>query len=217
MARAMEAQLFWKAAAGFLLIALSHTALGAVAYRFVADEMVMREAAVAQDFLESIVRAEAIKPAAFSDSKPGPALMSFASHTEQLSGMVRVTVYSLDGFIRHSTEANLIGIKFHDNDELAEALKGELKAKLEEDSEDKPEQLGLTREAGEPLLETYIPVRDKDGAVMGVVEFYKRPVELFASLSRIQTRITIAAWASAVLLSGVFLLGWILPGRRRGA
>lgn len=196
-------------AAGLVVIALADAAVTLVFSRSIADRIVLREVAVAQEFLDSIVNAEDIGSRLFDP----PALQSFSTHVVSLPDIVRANVYAPDGFIRFSTEPNLIGLGFSDNDELTRGLAGELIAKLEEVSEgDKTEHLALNRLPGVKLVEAYIPVRDHAGQVVAVVEFYRKPDAVEAIIGAV----TQFVWLSAALSGAIIVLASYALFRRPG-
>jgi hypothetical protein len=122
-----------------------------------------------------------------------------------LPGIIRANIYAPDGFIRFSTEANLTGLQFKDNAELAEAFGGRIVAKLEEIAEArKSEQLALNRQRGEMLVEAYVPVGGPDGKVAAVVEFYRSGDMVEQTVSDIRLRIWVAAALSAAILFAMF-------------
>lgn len=192
----------WILAAGLVAVTLINGALALVLSRAVSDAVLAREGAVAQDYITSIVRADAMGATLFAEPRPSPALQHFASYVGNLPGVVRVNVYSPDHFIRHSTEPNLIGLKFDGNDELAAGFAGKISATLETIVFDpKPEHLGLNQFAGKPFIEAYIPVMDEAGKAIAVVELYQKPDAVLAVAERLKRIIVLSE-----LLGGVLLL-----------
>ncbi len=184
----------WSVVACLIAITAINAASAEVLGRAVAHRIVLHDGQVAQEFLNSIIATEASGGRLFDTPAPGPALVSFANYVRNLPGMVRANIYSLDGFIRYSTEPNLIGLKFTDNPELTASFEGKLISKLETVS-DKPEHLALNRLSGEQLVEAYIPVGDGKGGVAAVVEFYKNPAAVKAVIGEVRGLI----WLSAAL------------------
>lgn len=206
----------WLIAASILAIVAVNAVLALVLTRSVTDSLLMREGQVAQEFLNSIVASEGTANALFAAPAPSAALSSFGSHVRSLPGTVRANIYSPDGFIRQSTEANLVGLQFKDNDELASSFKGQIIAKIEEVSDSgKGEHLALNRMAGEEVVEAYIPVNGPGGEVVAVVEFYRKADVVKATVQSIGRTIWIAAGISGVILL-LALGGLVLAGRRFG-
>ena len=104
--------------------------------RLVDDRILLREGEVAQEFLTSMVAAEASAAKLFVKPAPSPELTSFSNHVRHLPGIIRANIYSPDGFIRYSTEEQLIGLKFSDNPELTESFAGRLSADFAEATSD---------------------------------------------------------------------------------
>lgn len=180
--------------------------------RETADRILLHDGRVAQEFLNSIVAADASGGKLFDAA--GPVLDSFASHAANLPGIVRANIYSPDGFIRYSTEPNLIGLKFVGNEELAASFAGELISKLAQVSDDdKPEHLALNRLSGEQLVEAYIPVSGGNGRIAAVVEFYKKPAAIKAVIADLTRLIWITAALGAALSILVLTAVWRGRGR----
>jgi signal transduction histidine kinase/CheY-like chemotaxis protein len=99
---------------------------------------------------------------------------------QSLPEVVRVKVWGPDATILWSDEAHLIGRRFPDNDELERALAGELEVEIK--SLTKAEH-GYERREFSTLAEVYVPIRaSAGGRVIGVVEVYKSPERLFATI-----------------------------------
>jgi two-component system, NtrC family, sensor histidine kinase HydH len=183
--------------------------------KYVSEHLVDREGEVAQEFLNSIVSAEGSGLKLFEGPAPSPALQSFANHVNNLPGVVRANIYSPDFFIRYSTNTNLVGLKFSDNEELKDAFKGELISNLEvvDAAAAKSEHIALDVPGGEEFIEAYMPVTGGADHVVAVVEFYRKPNALKVIISSISMII----WASAAiggLLLFVSLYGAIARGSR---
>jgi hypothetical protein len=192
----------WILAAGLVAVTVINGVLALVLSRAVSEAVLAREAHVARDYLGSIVRADGLAASLFAEPRPSPALQHFATYVEALPGVVRVNVYAPDSFIRHSTEPNMIGLKFEGNAELAAAFAGQISAKLETIAfEDKPEHLALNRFAGKPFIEAYLPVPDGDGKIIAVVELYQQADAVLAVTGRLQRIIILSE-----LLGGMLLL-----------
>jgi signal transduction histidine kinase len=98
-----------------------------------------------------------------------------------LPEVVRVKVWDRTSTVVWSDAAELIGKRFLDNDELREALGGEVSVEIKPLA--KREQAS-ERAAHDVLAEIYVPVVDDRGAVVGVVEVYKVPGRLFTTIRR---------------------------------
>jgi hypothetical protein len=206
----------WLIAASILAIVAVNAVLALVLTRSVTDSLLMREGQVAQEFLNSIVAGEGTADRLFSPADQGAALASFGMHVRRLPGTIRANIYSPDGFIRQSTEPDLLGLQFRDNEELASSFKGQIIAKLEEvNVSGKSEHLALNRMAGEEVVEAYIPVNGPGGGVVAVVEFYRSAEVIRTTVQSIGRTIWIAAGVSGLILL-LALGGLVLAGRRFG-
>jgi two-component system sensor histidine kinase HydH len=191
-------------AASFLAIVVIQAIMAYFISHQLGEAAVEREAEIAQEFLNSILRAQKSAGPLFAEPAPNPALFSFARHITELPDLIRANVYSPDGIIRYSSEVGLIGVKFEDrNLELEEAFAGGLTAELEAITGDsKAEHLALPLKSGETFIEAYIPVSGEDGRAVAVVELYKRPAGLATNIAALRRTI----WLSAALAGLALLL-----------
>jgi two-component system sensor histidine kinase HydH len=125
---------------------------------------------------------------------------------------VRANAYRPDGTVLWSTDKSLVGKRFPVNDELDDALSGQLvvhSGKLTTSGGlDKAEHVGLAALAPY-YVESYIPVRNTEsGKVLGVMEFYKVPVQLNEAIRIGLIELWLACAASAACL--FLALYWIV-------
>ena len=115
-----------------------------------------------------------------------------------LPEVVRVKVWDRDATVVWSDEPRLIGQRFVDNDELKEALAGEVSVEVK--------TLGGREHAYErpsytTLAEVYVPIFSKTtGQMVGVVEVYKNPLRLLATIQRARFVIWTLSLAGALIL-----------------
>lgn len=121
------------------------------------------------------------------------------SHKE----IIRIKVYSRDTTIIYSDEDRLIGEKFLDNNELLEALAGEIEIEILE-----PLSSENTYEKGyNQLMEIYIPIYLGNEKPLGVIEAYYKLDELNSQIRQIQIIIgTVIIFVFTVLFLGLY---WI--------
>src|SRR5882724_7262341 len=115
-----------------------------------------------------------------------------------LPEVVRVKVWDRDAAVVWSDESRLIGQRFPDNDELKEALGGEVTVEVKtlEGREHAFERPSFTT-----LAEVYVPIMSKTtGQVVGVVEIYKNPIRLLAAIQRARIVIWTISLAGALIL-----------------
>ena len=178
---------------------------------YMTTNMMMRDAVVSMEFLHSIVRVEEQDPRSFtmtraSDLTEDPETEEFFIHVSRLPDVFRANVYAASGEILWSSDPELIGQTFEENDELAAALRGELHPEIVVvDRGEKEEHVGLPEDV-EEFIEFYIPIWAEGGEeIIGAVEVYKAPESLLATIHGVVT----LAWLGA-LLSGAVLFAALL-------
>jgi len=183
--------------------------LGFALSRLLEDKLLHRDAVVTREFVQSIVRADEASRFLF-DTGRGPAATggedSFR-HFSEMPDVLRANVYSTARRVIWSSDRSLIGKNFPDNDELDEALRGELVVKSGVVS--KQEHLAVARpftESGVSYFEEiYVPIRTASGSVIGVVELYKTPDALFDAIREGQRTIWLGAAIGGLLLYAVLI------------
>lgn len=81
---------------------------------------------------------------------------------------IRIKVWNKNFTIIWSNLSELIGQRFPDNHEVDEALDGEIEFEIEKQKEEH-----ISERQYSEVSETYIPFKDKDGKVVGVLEVYQ--------------------------------------------
>ncbi len=183
---------------------------------FLTRHMLEREGHVTGDVVQNLLIADGSY--AFLESPADPALArrfrGTIDHFTAMRDVIRNNVYSRERTVLWSSDPQLIGRNFGANDELDDALKGELvinSGRITDEERRKPEHIGL-HPGSDFFIETYIPVRDPEGTrVLGVVEIYKAPVELTSAIVEGRKQV----WATAMLGALVLYvtLWWVV---RRG-
>jgi len=195
----------WFSFASLAVVAAIAAANGWLLSDFLAKHMLEREARVTGDLVENVLLAEGSYEYLASPGDPGLAQRFRGSidHFAAMKDVLRNNVYSRDKVVLWSTDPELIGKRFAENDELDEALNGELvvnSGRITDELRKKPEHVGLHPDS-DFFVETYIPVRDRDGKrVLGVVEIYKAPAELTAAIAEGRRQVWITALGGALLL-----------------
>lgn len=205
----------WIVIAALAVLAAVHGWLAYAIPKVLADHYLQREVLVSQQFLTGILAAEPGPGTLFAEPVPSPALASFAAHVRKMPGVVRANVYSPDGFIRHSTDPNLIGVQFAINRDLAESFGGRPMASILDAAEaHKDEHLALNVTDGSALLEAYIPVPDAAGRIAAVAEFYRKDPELAGVRAEARRLVWLAAAVNVLVMLGVAAL-LVRSARRR--
>jgi len=122
--------------------------------------------------------------------------------------VVRIKIWDRDATVLWSDDERLIGKRFPENPELKEALAGEVAVELKSGG-DLTRKYHWTQSAA--LAEIYVPIPSKtSGEIVGVIEVYRLPARLFASIRRMQ----VIVWGIS-LSGGVLLYLGLLPIVRR--
>jgi signal transduction histidine kinase len=182
--------------------------------RFLTENMLMRDAQVSMQFVESIVQAEGTS-AYFLDrdfADANPVLESFFKYISLMPDVVRANVYANDRAIIWSSTRALMGKRFGPNPELEEAFEGnlEIESGTVGSEDDKTEHIELDPDkVGFAFVETYIPIWSEDRqTVVGVVEIYRLPSALFAAIRDGQRLVWLSALAGGLLIYAT--LFWIV-------
>lgn len=188
---------------GALAIALFAVAMALILGRFLESRMLLRDAVVSRDFVQSVARTQRLEHALASASDAGkPAVAEFVTHLKDLPDVLRANLYSTGQVVLWSSDAQMIGRRFSANDELDQALAGAVvvHAAHGPDENDKEEHVRLGA-PGDEYVENYVPVVDASGQrVIAVVELYRRRLTLLQAIAEGQRLV----WLSAIG-GGVFL------------
>jgi signal transduction histidine kinase len=129
------------------------------------------------------------------------ALNRLVASTGLGQGVVQFKIWSRDGRILYSADPALVGRQFPVDDDLQQAINGEVSADIS--NLDEPENLD-ERQHFSRLVEVYAPVRqDSDGRVIAVNEFYLLPDALDQEIREAQLR----SWA---VVAGIGLVTYLL-------
>lgn len=172
--------------------------------RFLNDELFQREGAVSRDFVQNVLLSDGsvayFEPGA--DDAVRERFKGSVLHLSNMRDVLRANVYRADGVLLWSSDPSLVGRHFEDNDELEEALRGDLvvhAGRIGADERDKAEHTGLPA-AASFYVETYIPILNGQRHVVGAVELYKVPVALTEAIERGRQRVAVVALGGALAL-----------------
>lgn len=167
-----------------------------------------RDAQVTTEFVSSIVTVEGVAEDFAASRTPrdrdAGEPEEFSSHLASIPGVLRVNAYGRDRTLVWSTDPALIGRRFADNPELEEAFEGRhviATGRIGSDTA-KSEHVELGR-PGERYVENYLPIRRGSGPradVVGVIEVYRTPSELFGAIEAAAAQMALGAGAVALLL-----------------
>lgn len=195
----------WFAAVALIAIALISAAAGVGLSWFVAERLLVQEARLTQEFVQSLVAADKTLQTYFNAPSEGigPDTERALTHLAAMPDVLRTNVYDRQRQLIWSSDGQLVGRSFGHNEELERALGGEI---VVERAHDSPREHGKDEHQElKPLqalfVEIYVPVRDVSGKrVLSVMEFYKNPKGLTTALHRLRIYIALGAGFFGALL-----------------
>jgi two-component system, NtrC family, sensor histidine kinase HydH len=205
--------LAWFAWISPLIICLIALANAWLISSFLNNHLFLREAYVSRDFVQNMLVFDGGVDY-LSDPEQAGLKVHFQESVAHLSNMPdipRANIFGKNGVILWSTDAQLIGKAFPGNDELEEAMHGELvvhAGEITNETRQKPEHVGLDKSV-QFFVETYIPVISPETKqVVGVVELYKTPLALSEAIREGRVQVGLSALGSALAL--YFGLFWLI-------
>ncbi len=218
----------WFAVVSLITIA-AITLLSAAALSGIMEDLILkRDGAVAQDFVQSLLKGPEVQRFFMSMSAQSPELPGLGPNLEAarlekffaqitaMSHVIHTNVYDIEHRIVWSSEPGAKNQVLEHNPELDEALEGKLAIEESHDSEralDKPEH-ELLKNKKQRFVENYIPIFEQDGkTVLGVVEIYKSPTPVFETIETLVHWIWLLALLSGLMLFGA--LYWIMRRAER--
>jgi two-component system, NtrC family, sensor histidine kinase HydH len=174
---------------------------------FLTDKMLHREATVTMEFVQDEVLAEHAAPFFLAPTSGGDVDETFR-HFAKMPDVLRANVYARDRSVIWSSDKTLVGKPIGANPELDEALAGEVA--VESGVATKEEHLRGEHPVGASrtryFVEIYVPVwDDAHQQIVGVVEIYKTPDNLFDAIHEGERLIWLTSIAGGLLIySGLF-------------
>ncbi|MGJ7517981.1 sensor histidine kinase [Pseudomonas baetica] len=188
----------------FILISAIAIGLGSVSTRFLVIESLERDALLSAQFIQTIAKGE-IRHHGLTGMLMGDVLAAtqygmlsedfsqnrqrarseFLDHLSHLPDSLLISIYSPLRTVMWSTNAQLVGKKFF-NDEALEAAfssRDRVSTRYSSADEIRPEQQFLLPPKMF-FIESYIPLVDDLGNTLAVVEIYKEPADLIERLNR---------------------------------
>jgi two-component system, NtrC family, sensor histidine kinase HydH len=203
----------WFSVAGFALVAAFAAANALLLSGFLTKHLLQREAQITGDFVRNILLTDGTVEYLADPRNPElrTRFLESTKHFTATRDILRTNVYARDGTVLWSTDKSLVGKRFEHNEELEEALKGELAVEsggISKEARMKPEHVGLPVDS-KYFIETYIPItRAGGGEVVGVVETYKAPVALTEAIHAGYRQVWLTAGIGALAL--YLTLFWIV-------
>ncbi len=194
----------WFTVVASVCIVLVAAASALIQSKFLRDHLLKRDAEVSAAFVQSIAGTQqaATYFSLENDNSAQAGLEEFFDHIAAFPDVLRANVYNRDGRVLWSSDPALIGRRFNDNHELERALAGEIAIESGdvEGPARKLEHL-VPHWGRQQFVELYLPVRETTpGPVIGVVELYRVPDALFATVRAGMMIIWTSAFAGAALL-----------------
>lgn len=180
---------------------------------FLAQTSLRRDADLMTKFVNSMVVADHAHAAFTRSGGNGatPKLWRFLNDLTMLPDVIRTAAFDNDGKVIWSSDRAMIGRTFVNNPELQKAFRGETVVSVSTANGEKREHIYQDDDVIR-FVEAYLPIWSRSDApskVIGVVEIYRRPVDLFGSVLTYTRVIWYAGAAAAMLLYGVvFFLFW---------
>jgi len=195
----------------FIAILTISTISGFMFFSFLEKSLFARETSISAEFIQSI--ASIHNPNAYfkgstslKDKDDGDL---FFRHVIGIPQVFRATIYNMDYTIIWSHDTELIGQRLTDNKELIQAYSGINLFYKGEVGRSEKEEHGSFPKGMEFFVESYISVWNTEHSqVIGVVELYRSPTELFNMLSDGRILVIIISLLSGIVL--YWLLYWIV-------
>jgi hypothetical protein len=179
---------------------------GLIFFSFLREHLLQHEISISSSFIQSVSLIN--NPEDYFLGNPNHEKQDLEEYFRHIIGMPEViaaTAYNTDLQIIWSSNENMIGKTFTDNDELKRALSGQLLFKEGHTHDHSKQEHISIPDTVEDFIESYIPVWDSSGKkVIGVVEIYKSPESLYQTIHEGRTLVIV------VSLIGGFILYWLL-------
>ncbi|RZS54883.1 sensor histidine kinase [Sphaerotilus mobilis] len=180
----------WFSLVSLLAVTLVSVTMALVLARFLETRLLDHDAELSRDFVQNIVETQNVgnEFLAGGDSVRSAGFAEFFQHVATMNDVLRSNVYGLDRRVLWSSDPALIGRYFDRNDELEDALKGELVWERGEVTHDSSLSKGEHVRLGGAraiFVENYLPVflgQGEQRRQVGVVELYRVPTHLNETL-----------------------------------
>ncbi len=123
-------------------------------------------------------------------------------------GIVKIKVFDLDRVIIFSTDSNIIGMKVDENPRLDRALSGEIDSHQE--TKDNVVDLAEEQIFDVDVVETYLPVYNAAGKIIGSFELY---LDVTRYREEISQRVTMSVLILGIILLLVFSFSYVVVYR----
>lgn len=193
----------------FVVISLITVVLALTVTSALRRDLLAREWSTTADYIRTSILRH-LSPSDFLHPDREPAQAHFEALYAQAVTMpeiVRVKLYDADMRVVWSDEPRIIGQRFASNAHLAQALTGRTVVNLE--GEQRKDENQYEGNEFAQLVEVYVPVVFPGSSrVIGAVETYKMPAQVFASIRKAQLTVVGATFGGGILL--YVALFWIV-------
>ena len=199
------------AISSFVSIITISVVSGFVFFSFLHDKLLQREMVISSEFIQSVAIINNTEPSfrGSTELKDKQELEEFFNHIMGLPDVFRTAIYDTDLRIIWSSDKQVIGKTFTDNDELNQAITGVRVFKEGHANEQSKQEHHFLPDHVEKFVESYFPVWDaQHQQVIGVVELYKSPKALYETLREGRILVIIVSLFSGVVL--YWFLYWIV-------
>ncbi|MFK8328470.1 sensor histidine kinase [Pseudomonas sp. BJa5] len=219
----------WFSIISFMIIGAVAIGLGSLSTRFLMNESLERDALLSAQFIQAVAIGE-IRHHDLSGMQMGDILTStafgmlkeetlhnrararleFLDHLAHLPDSLLATIYSPDRVVLWSTNPVLIGRKIFGDQALEAAFssRGRVSAKYTEVQKGRIEQQFMQAPRAF-FIENYIPLNDRHGNVLAMVEIYKESMDLIERVNRGFRLIWMAtALGGLAIYFGLFWIVW---------
>lgn len=188
---------------------------GLIFFSFLRENLLQHEISISSDFIQSVSVIN--NPESYFLGQPGDKRKDLEEYFHHIIGMPEVigaTAYNTDLQIIWSSNEQVIGKTFTDNDELKQALSGKRLFKEGHTHNYSKEEHGSMPDGVENFIESYIPVWDTSHEnVIGVVEIYKSPQSLYETINEGRLLVIVVSLIGGIIL--YWVLYWIVKTAQR--
>ena len=200
----------WFALVSLLSIGVISLASSTLLSSYISRTILQRDATVAMEFVNSIVRTQNASSYFYGDTfnPTAPELEVFFGHIANMPDVLRANVYAADRSVLWSSDEEMIGRSFGENKELELAFTGVIAPEIELVRDGGKEEHIDLEGMGTKFVEYYLPIWDMDGnSVVGVVEVYRAPGNLLKTIDQGQRLIwLISLLAGTALFIGLYVI-----------
>ncbi|MDZ5436175.1 ATP-binding protein [Pseudomonas fluorescens] len=211
----------WFSVVSFLLIGVIAFGLGSVSIRFLVTESLERDALMFAQLIQTVAKGEIrhhglagiqiaeatqrLQVESLSTDRQ-PVRSELLEYLSRIPDALLISIYSPHRTVVWSTNPHLVGKQIL-NDELEETFKAKdrVTTQYNEVDKDRKEQK-FFRAPQMFFIESYIPIVDDSGNIQAVVEVYREPLDLIASLKRGHWIIWLSTMGGLLFYFGVY---WI--------